>query len=547
MHRREISMALFASAAGAALLSKDAEAQTCTAPCYARTAAEIAAGITPTNLAYVPGDVRRYGADPSGTSDSAAAFATAGSLPGAVTIPPGTYTINTNITVGSPTVFSPGAIIKPASGRTITLSSPLEAGICQIFDLSSGGVVALPRIAGNVYAEWWGAAGDLVKTDNEVPINQAIAALAVAVGGTFGGHVLLDRGDFYISDGINLTNQISLTGVSGQYPVLWASPGATFSASGGRMVTALGGTTSMFNSRIENLRINAGGLTSVVEVVYSNAWQEKCGLRNVVLENFTKLGFHYDTGIGGACALKLSQVECFLAASALPVAAGIKIEIPLSVGWIAVDLDQITVAGASANQANVSGIWLDGRIIGNCNAVHFENCNTGFELVHAATLTGSGVTGDGGGTCTTVITCSGSWNGTINGLAFKKAGSANFIVDNSRGPYALANVEPANGFTVWPPDPSRAVSGARVVGGATPSISYQTGVVLSVTHPATGQYRFTLGTSMDATVSYDVIAVSDLTTSVAINSATQFDVFTRTPAGALADCNAISVKVYHGP
>jgi hypothetical protein len=52
---------------------------------------------------------------------------------------------------------------------------------------------------------------------------------------------------------------------------------------------------------------------------------------------------------------------------------------------------------------------------------------------------------------------------------------------------------------------------------------------------------------MDATVSYDVIAVSDLTTSVAINSATQFDVLTRTPAGALADCNAISVKVYHGP
>ena len=41
---------------------------------YARTAAEIAAGVTPTNYAYAPGDVRRYGADPTGATDSTTAI-----------------------------------------------------------------------------------------------------------------------------------------------------------------------------------------------------------------------------------------------------------------------------------------------------------------------------------------------------------------------------------------------------------------------------------------------------------------------------------------
>jgi len=43
-------------------------------PFYARTAAEIAASVTPTATSFAPGDPRRYGADPSGTADSSAAW-----------------------------------------------------------------------------------------------------------------------------------------------------------------------------------------------------------------------------------------------------------------------------------------------------------------------------------------------------------------------------------------------------------------------------------------------------------------------------------------
>lgn len=63
MRRRDISKALFATAAGSALVAQRAEAQTCTAPCFAQTAAEIAAGVTPVNYASPPGYVSRYGAN----------------------------------------------------------------------------------------------------------------------------------------------------------------------------------------------------------------------------------------------------------------------------------------------------------------------------------------------------------------------------------------------------------------------------------------------------------------------------------------------------
>ena len=59
MRRRDFSQALFATAAGSGAVAQRAEAQTCTAPCYAQTAAETAAGVTPTNYA-IPADVSGY-------------------------------------------------------------------------------------------------------------------------------------------------------------------------------------------------------------------------------------------------------------------------------------------------------------------------------------------------------------------------------------------------------------------------------------------------------------------------------------------------------
>jgi parallel beta-helix repeat protein len=68
MKRRDLSKALFMSTAGAVVMADRAHAQTCSAPCYAATAQELAACGIPPNLAYPPGDVRRYGADPTASA-----------------------------------------------------------------------------------------------------------------------------------------------------------------------------------------------------------------------------------------------------------------------------------------------------------------------------------------------------------------------------------------------------------------------------------------------------------------------------------------------
>lgn len=96
MMRRDIAQALFVAAAGTALLDQRAEAQTCTAPCYARTAGEIAAGITPTNTSYPAGTPERYGAVGDGSHDDTAAMTSMISCNSAMTFSPSkTYAVTT--------------------------------------------------------------------------------------------------------------------------------------------------------------------------------------------------------------------------------------------------------------------------------------------------------------------------------------------------------------------------------------------------------------------------------------------------------------------
>jgi hypothetical protein len=76
LKRRELAGVLIASAAGAALVAKPSEAQTCTAPCFPQTSAEAGAGVTPVNYSYVPGVVDRYGTNTTpGVTNMNAAFA----------------------------------------------------------------------------------------------------------------------------------------------------------------------------------------------------------------------------------------------------------------------------------------------------------------------------------------------------------------------------------------------------------------------------------------------------------------------------------------
>lgn len=98
MKRRDLSKVLLASSATSALGLRSVQAQTCGAPCYSQTSAEAAAGVTPTNTNYSPGDIRRYGADPTGSTDSTPSIQNALNVAQAVYIPAGQYTITAPLT-----------------------------------------------------------------------------------------------------------------------------------------------------------------------------------------------------------------------------------------------------------------------------------------------------------------------------------------------------------------------------------------------------------------------------------------------------------------
>ncbi len=122
MRRRDISRVLLASATGAAATAvapSAAQAQTCTSPCYPQTAVELAAGITPTNTSYLPGDIRRYGALVDGSTDDAAANQKALKLSATypMTVPGGTSIVGTTLTApsGSRIVMDATAVLKAKS------------------------------------------------------------------------------------------------------------------------------------------------------------------------------------------------------------------------------------------------------------------------------------------------------------------------------------------------------------------------------------------------------------------------------------------------
>lgn len=122
-----------------------------------------------------------------GSTDDRAALASSDDTALAANLPlmllPGTYKVSSNLTIDSPVWFTPGAVLKPDNGITVTLAGGIvNAPMSQIFDSSAGGAVVVQR-APEVYPQWWGALGD--DTNDDQPAIQAMfdAASAAASSG----------------------------------------------------------------------------------------------------------------------------------------------------------------------------------------------------------------------------------------------------------------------------------------------------------------------------------------------------------------------------
>ena len=133
----------------------------------------------------------------NGTTDDRAALAAADTTAAgakAVYLKAGVYRVASNLTIASTVTFEAGAVLKPDSGVTVTLSRPVSAGLEQIFDTSAGGVVALAARQGEAHAMWWGAKFDNVTDD--APALRAASAACNAVNARLiglGGHPFSPR------------------------------------------------------------------------------------------------------------------------------------------------------------------------------------------------------------------------------------------------------------------------------------------------------------------------------------------------------------------
>src|SRR5574337_1303627 len=159
------------------------------------------------------------GALGNGSTDDHAALsaldAVCFSLGATLVLPVGVYYIASNITFSSKLKFKTGAVLKPAASVVITITQPFSApGPVQLFDLSNtDSSITLPQNMTIFSAEWWGASGLVsARVDNDVPINQAMLAVGNISGAVASGTVTLDRGNYKISNTINLIDNVWLEG-----------------------------------------------------------------------------------------------------------------------------------------------------------------------------------------------------------------------------------------------------------------------------------------------------------------------------------------------
>jgi hypothetical protein len=160
-----------------------------------------------------------------GVADDRAAIASADSAAAATGSPvllrPGTYRVASNLTVASPVTVQPGAILKPASGVTVTLAGGVDAPRRQIFDHSIGGLV-VPQKVDYYHPAWWGPVGT---TDDTVAWTAMSAALVAGyvrdttTSVDFGQRVLAPAGvNRFFGVTLESCHLVSEKGVSIFYP-----------------------------------------------------------------------------------------------------------------------------------------------------------------------------------------------------------------------------------------------------------------------------------------------------------------------------------------
>jgi hypothetical protein len=229
------------------------------------------------------------------------------------------------------------------------LTSNIGSTSADLVTYTPTGTSAVARSAASKFGDTvsvkdFGAKGDAV-TDDTAAIQAAITYAASTINSASGMEVLLPTGTYLISSRITLPNRVGLRGANGRGTVI--KPHSSFADS--YMFHAVNGTSSMFGSYLSDMYIDARG-KNMSAVVYSQAWQETCGMYKVVVQfdGTTNYGVYMANGYGGAALCHFDQCEIF-SNSSFATAAGILVDQISAVGAFLLQVTNTTIAGSATN------------------------------------------------------------------------------------------------------------------------------------------------------------------------------------------------------
>lgn len=243
-----------------------------------------------------------------------------------------------------------------------------------------------------------------------------------------GGEVSVPNGAMLLDSSVNLSNRVVISGRNKRGSIFRAQAG--FSQS--QMFTAVNGTSSMFDNRIQDCTIDCNNVTTLSGVI-ADAWQEGGGLRDVLVQNFTDYGVLLQNAYGGAaiCAFK----DCEFFGSSSGCLAGLYANDTLSaVAGFLLRVENSTFAGGGATTASMPiGIHADGASLTAIN-VHFEVCQSGIYLDGPGHHTIIGCTGASGSSAIdTLVELASTFTGTLTMIGCFRNGATNFLKDNRTG------------------------------------------------------------------------------------------------------------------
>lgn len=234
---------------------------------HPQTTAEAAVGVTPTNDAYEPGDVRRYGAVGDDSSNDTTAFTTAISTGHSVFVPSGTFDVDG------------GALVITTVGQAFRGES---AGRSLVRRRSNGAILTISARHVDVSdVAFFDHSTSPFSGDNIVASDDADNVLLrdVNVYGSSGSAVnaawtdqLTIRGGLYNNQAAPAGTPVVIIGRSGQtnYTHYWVVDGITLQPSGNPLRVISSGSGSATNSQLGGLELLAGSVGSVSNRIVGN-------------------------------------------------------------------------------------------------------------------------------------------------------------------------------------------------------------------------------------------------------------------------------------